>query len=502
MKRSRLRLAIGTIVATLALAGIGSGTPAVGETRRELVGESTAQAFTIRLAADYGGASKLYLFFGSYADANTSNPPAGADGQASWYNLGIAETAAFTPPPPDPAACTPEEQQRRIEEASKQISEWVTMTAIPELINDQPRIAVLPLPTLPCSERLAGFAQSRYPATSTIPEKGSDTLLWRGLCKAGACAVSEALEPPTAPVFDGGSFTATSTDAPSQNSDAFMVGIHIPGVVDVASARATATSALIGERLVTQASWTAKDVCIAPRESGCTIAIRSVRQFALVERNAAGKVVRNESRTVIAGVDGNGQAAEITAADLRPGLPPIALRDNLFIRAVSNTEGCGKAGTPGVADEGGLEIFGRGSSEGPSVTLPLPAVGSATGGGVLLGGACAAGRLDAISFELPGPDGSGTIDTPGTTIVTPPEPGVPFPPNVSGPVLSGPRVVTKENVRYILRSAPAWRTAPYWASILGVLLLAAVLGYAFRASRPVAPVTATVDRFVRQFIRG
>jgi hypothetical protein len=63
-------------------------------------------------------------------------------------------------------------------------------------------------------------------------------------------------------------------------------------------------------------------------------------------------------------------------------------------------------------------------------------------------------------------------------------------------------VVTKDNVRYILRNAPAWRTAPYWASVLGALILAVVLGYVFRASRPVAPVAAAVDRFARQFIRG
>ena len=495
MTRTRNLLA-SALVAALSVGTTGAFVPAAAELQRELVAESVAQAFTIRASVDYGGATKLPFFFGSYADATLTNPPAGADGQASWYNLGIAETAVFTPP----GECTPDAQQERLNRAVTDVTTWVTDVAIPRLL-DKREIAVLPLPTVPCTERLPGFSQSRYPATATIKDADSDDLAFSAVCAAGGCPLSEALRPATEGAFDGGRFSAKATDKPSQISDASMVGIHIPGVVDIDAARAIATISLDGDRLVTQSTWTATGVCVAPDGDACAVSIASLRQIARVERNAAGKVIRNEARTVIGGVSGGGQAREITARDLGPGLPPIALGENLFLRAVSTTEGCGKSGTPGVADAGGLEIFGQGGG-GPTVTLPVPIVGSATGGGVLFGGACAAGRLEAVTFELPGSAGPGTIDVPGGTIVTPPAPGVPFPPTVTGPVLSGPRVVTKENLRYILRSAPAWRTAPYWVSVLGALLLAITLGYLFRRSRPVAPVAAAVDRFARQFIRG
>jgi hypothetical protein len=493
------------LLASVFVAAITAGTtgafvPAAAEMQRELVAESVAQAFTIRASVDYGGAAKLPFFFGSYADATLTNPPAGADGQASWYNLGIAETAVFTPPPPDPKACTPEEQQRRADQAVKDVAVWLTETAVPRLLAKH-ELAVLPLPTLPCTDRLAGFSQSRYPASGSIGESDDDDLMWSTLCKAGGCEISDALSPVTESAFDGGRFSAHATNKPSQSSDATMVGIHVPGVVDINIARAIATASLDGDTLVTTAIWTAKGVCVAPDgDGGCAVSIGSIRQIARVERNATGKVLKNDSRSVIAGVEGGGQSQEITAADLRPGRRTVALGDNLFLRAVSTTQGCGKPGS-GVADAGGLEIFGQGGG-GPSVTLPVPILGSANGGGVLLGGACAAGRLEAVTFELPTPGGRGTIDIPGTTIVTPPGPALAFPPTLTGPTLSGPRVVTKQNVRYVLRSAPAWRTAPYWATVLGLLLLAVGFGYRFRTSKHVAPLAAAVDRFARQFIRG
>jgi hypothetical protein len=486
------------LVAFVLVAAMGPFEPASAATERQLVADGFAQAFTIRATADYGGAAKLPFFFGSYADANLSNPPAAADGQASWYNLGIAEAAVFTPPPPDPNACTQAEQQRRLTQAGKDVSDWVTNVAIPTLMNRN--IPVLPLPTLPCSERLPGFSQSRYPATRTIHESASDDLLGSGLCRAGACAASDALAPFTGGVIDGGRFDATATDKPSQRSDAEIVGIQIPGL-EIGTARSIATSTIEGERLITQAIWAATDVCVAPGVEGCALSIASVTQIARLERNGAGKVTKREARTIIVGVSGGGEAAEVTAADLGPGLPPIDLGGRLQIRGVSATAGCGNPGSQNVADTGGLEITGTGG-EGPSVSLPIPIAGSATGGGILLGGACASGRLDAVTISLPGPatfEGGGH---PGHTILVPPASG-PVPGiTIGDPVLSAPRVIRKDSVRFVFRGAPAWRTAPYWASLLGALLLALVLGYVFRRSRPIAPIAAAVDRFARQFIRG
>jgi hypothetical protein len=490
------RLAVAALGAVLWAAAVGFFAPASAETQRELVAEGVAQAFTIRVSADYGGAAKLPFFFGSYADANLTNPPAGADGQASWYNLGIAETAVFTPP----GECTPEEQQKRIGQAITDVTEWATTTAIPRLLK-QHEIAVLPIPTVPCSERLPGFSQSRYPETQTIASADSDDLLWSGVCAAGGCPLSDALKPATESAFDGGHFVATATDRPSQNSDASMAGIHVPGVLDIGAARSIATASLEGDKLITQATWAATDVCVAPGDEGCALSIRSVRQFARVVRDASGKVVSRDSRTVIAGVEGDGRAAEVTTADLGPGLPPVELGENLFIRSVSSTGDCGDPAGPGVADAGGLEIFGQGSGA-PTPTLPVPIVGSTTGGGVLLGGACAAGRLQSVTFDVPAGPGLGSVDVPGTTIVGPGSPGAPSSPRVTGPQLSDPRVVAKESVRYILRSAPAWRTARYWGSVLAALMLAIALGYFFRRSRPVAPVVSALDRFARQFVRG
>ena len=469
--------------------------PARAQTEHQLITDSYAQAFTMRAQVDYGGASKLPFFFGSYADATLNGPPAEADGQASWYNLGIAETAVFTPP----GECTPAEQQRRLQQAAQDVSDWVTGVAVPTLLNRQ--IPVLPLPTLPCTERLPGFAQSRYPSTETIPSSSTDDLMESGLCRAGACALAEPLGELTNGVIDGGRFVATSNDRPAQDSDATVVGIHIPGVLDVGTARSIASASIVGDHLVTVASWTATDVCIVPATGDCAVAIGSIRQIARIERDANGKVVSRSARTVIAGVSGNGISQDVTTADLGPGSQPIDLGGHLQLRAISTTGGCGDAKSTSVADTGGLEITGEGGG-GPSVSLPLPIVGSATGGGVLLGGACVNGRLQSVSFDVPGAAAGGTVTTPGTTITVPPIGGGGTGPVVAPPILSGPRIVTKDTVRYVLRSAPAWRTAQYWGTAIGLLMLATAAAYLFRRSRPVAPLVAAADRFARQFIRG
>jgi hypothetical protein len=476
-------------------AGAFAPASAAGKTERELVSDAVAQAFTLRAQVDYGGAAKLPFFFGSYADANLSNPPAGADGQASWYNLGIAETAVFTPP----GECTSTEQQRRVMQAVTDVGDWITKVAVPTLLAGN--VPVLPLPTLPCTERLPGFVQSRYPATETIPSSGTDDLLGSALCHYGACPVRDALAPLSSGMIDGGRFVASATPKPSQASDATMVGLHIPGVLDIGVARSIATAALDGDTLVTEAVWTAKDVCVAPGVSGCALSIRSIGQFARLERDADGRVTTRDARTVIAGVSGGGRDVEITADDLGPGLAPIDLGGRLQIRGVSATAGCGDPASGSVADAGGLEITGNGAG-GPGVSLPVPLVGSATGGGIMLGGACASGRLQAVTISLPGPVAPGPLSNPGNTIVIPPAGGGGSGGAVVGPQMSGPRVVSKESVRYVLRRAPAWRTAKYWVSVLAALVLLGALGFVFRRSRPVAPVTAALDRFARQFVRG
>lgn len=488
-----------SLVATVVLGAIGAlPVPAHARPEREIVAEAVAQAFTLRASVDQGGAAILPFYFGSYADATLTSPPASADGQASFYNLGIAETALFTPP----GECTPDEQQKRVRQAVEDMTIFLTDTALPTLLKG--KVPVLQIPTLPCSERLPGFAQSRYPATETIPESSEHDLMGSALCSnENACAVAETLAPRTGGVFHGGRFVAKATAAPSQTSDATIVGIDIPGVLSIGAARSIAKAAIEKDRMVLRSLWTATDVCLVPGPSGCALAIGSIRQSATVERDLAGKILSRTSRTVIAGVEGGGQAAEITAEDLQPGLPPIELaapdnRGSLQIRAVSATRGCGDPAKSDVADAGGLEIFGKGS--GTDVSLPLPLLGTATGGGILLGGACASGRLSEVSFDIPGAPAPGTGVLPGT--IVPPGPGIGGPPSVVGPTLSGPRVVRKTAVRYALRSAPAWRTAPYWASTLGVMILLGVLAFIFRRSRAVAPVAAAVDRFARQFVRG
>ncbi|MFY9586935.1 MAG: hypothetical protein WAT66_05705 [Actinomycetota bacterium] len=467
------------------------------QTQHEILAEAVAQAFTLRTAVDQGGAAALPFYFGSYADATLTSPPGSADGQASFYNLGIAETALFTPP----GGCTPEEQQKRAQQAVEDVTSFVRDTAIPTVLKGD--VPVLEIPTLPCSERLPGFAQSRYPATATIQESSQQDLLGTALCGANACPAAEALAL-TGNVLQGGHFVAKATGAPSQTSDASIVGINIPGVLTIGSARSFAQATIEKERMILRSTWTAADVCIAPDLTGCALAIGSIRQSAVIVRDATGKILTRTARTVIAGVEGGGQNTEITTADLGPGLPPIELsapdnRGSLRIRAVSATGGCGDPGKPDVADAGGIEIFGKGSGTG--VSLPLPLLGTASGGGLTLGGACVSGRISEVSFELPGGGGdSGGGNLPGTGVVVPP--GTAGPPVGGGPILSGPRVVRKSVVHYETRGAPAWRTAPYWASILGALILSGILMFVFRRSRYVAPVTAALDRFTRQFIRG
>jgi hypothetical protein len=472
------RAALGVAVATLVFASL-AGPARAAEPEREIVSDALAQAFTLRTSVDQGGSVALPFYFGSYADAFLTTPPAGADGQASWYNLGIAETAVFKPA----GECTPQEQAARAQQAVRDVATWITDTALPTLLRGN--MPVAPIPTLPCSERIPGFAQSRYPATETIGPAASDDLLG------------------TYGPVQGGSFVAEATDRPSQSSDALMLGIALPPLLRIGAARAVATTALEGNRVVASAEWTLSDLCLAPGPTGCALEIAKMRQIARIVRAPDGTVVEREARTVVAGVRGAGPAADVTAEDLGPGLPPIDLGGYLQVQAVADTFGCGDPALGEVADAGGLRITGKRGSEGPDTPpLPIPLFGTAEGGGLMIGGACASGRIQEVAIPAPGlpeiPGGG-----PGAPTILPPLPGLGGAPGSQTPtLLSPPRVVERETVRYVLRSAPAWRTAPYWASILGAMALLTAVGYAFRRTPVVAPVTTVIDRFGRQFIRG
>ncbi|MGH2795307.1 MAG: hypothetical protein ACRDKG_13505 [Actinomycetota bacterium] len=491
--------------AVLAIAMVAAAAlPAHAE--KELVGEATAQAFTLRASADQGGASPLHFYFGSYADAFLSTPPSEADGQASWYNLGISETALFKPP----EECTPEKNAERVREGLQFVAGWLLdQITSGELVDTltSGNIPAPPAPTLPCGGgRFPGFAQSRYPATSSIGPSAQDDLLASGACRGNTTCI-EAVRAATAGIVDGGSFMATATDAPSQSSDAIVVGLNVPNVLRIGLARSKA-STVLGEdgRVTSIAAWSVSGLCLAPSTDGCALEIEQIRKTATIVRTADGTIVDRSAETVITGVRGAGQNQDVTAADLGPDAPGIDLSDIqgcagcvIRLQPVTATQGCGDPASDLVADAGGLLLFARGDGQ---LTLPIPIAGNAAGGGIMLGGACASGRVSSV--ELGGSGGGDLGGLPGGgSVVTPPITGGPGgAPTVVGPLLSPPRVVQRPVVRYELRSAPAWRTAPYWASVLGALLLLTIFGYVYRASPLVAPIAAKVDRFARQFLRG
>jgi hypothetical protein len=499
------RIGAAITIAFLFVSAIGGAASA--EINEELVGEAVAQAFTLRASADQGGASPLHFYFGSYADAYLTTPPPEADGQASWYNFGIAETALFKPP----EECTPEKNAERVQEGLAFVSDWLvgqvtSGDALDTLLEGN--IPAPPAPTLPCGGgRFPGFAQSRYPATSSIGPSAEDDLFASGACR-GQAACLEAVKAATGGIVEGGSFRASATDAPSQSSDAIVVGLKVADILHIRTARSTASTILEKDgRIVSTATWSLGDVCFLPGSEGCALAIEQVRKTATVIRSLDGKIVKRDAQTVIVGVYGAGAAEEVTAGDLGPGLPAVDLGNFdgcvgcvIQLQAVAATAGCGDPASELVADAGGLRLFARGNGE---LTLPIPIAGNAAGGGLMLGGACASGRVSSVDLSGPGSEDGGDGGSPGTSIVVPPVAG----PTVGGsmivgPLLSPPRVVQRQVVRYVLRQAPAWRTAPYWGSALGALILLIALGIVFRRTTVVAPVARRVDRFARQFVRG
>lgn len=501
----RARRIMGAGVAAL-MAALVLAPPAVAATSEELVGDALAQAFTLRASADQGGASLLHFYFGSYADAYLTTPPPAADGQASWYNFGIAETALFKPP----EECTPEKNAKRIPEAVRFMRDWLSGQARGELVDTLRgrHVPAVPIPSLPCGGgRPPGFAQSRSPETDRIRSQAADDLLVSGVCR-GEEACAEPLRAATGGVIQGGSFEASATDAPSQSSDAFVIGLGLGPVLHMGSARSTASTVADGDGLVTAtATWTVANLCLMPTESGCGLEIDHIRQVARVVRSADGSVKERSASTVIAGVSGPTGQDEVTADQLGPGAPPIELGGfegcngcTVQVAFVPSTGGCGDPSSEFVADTGGIRLLARGDDR---VALPVPIVGAAAGGGLMLGGVCASGRMSSVSFDVPDIPLPGVGSSPGSTIGIPPIPGGPgVPPSVIGPQLSPPRTVEHENVRFVLRSALAWRTAPYWGTVLAALVLLSGLGFVFRTSPVVAPVVRSLDRFARQFVRG
>lgn len=498
------------VLAALAIAFLlvsAVGGTASAAANEDLVGEAVAQAFTLRASADQGGASPLHFYFGSYADAYLTTPPPEADGQASWYNFGIAETALFKPP----EECTPEKNAERVQEGLQFVSDWLVRQltkgeALDTLLGGN--IPAPPAPTLPCGGgRFPGFAQSRYPATSSIGPSAEDDLLASGACQ-GQAACLDAVKTATGGIIEGGSFRASATDAPSQSSDAIVVGLHVADLVHIAAAQSTASTILSKDgRIVSEATWSLGGVCFLPGPEGCALTIEQVRKTATVVRSPDGKVSKRDAETVIVGVHGSGAAQDVTASDLGPGLPAVDLGNFdgcagcvIQLEAVAATAGCGDPASELVADAGGLRLFARGNGE---LTLPVPIAGNAAGGGLMLGGACASGRVSAVDLGGQGSGTGGDGDSPGSTVVVPPIAGPPLGGSIIvGPLLSPPRVVQRQIVRYALRTAPAWRTARYWGSALGALILIVALGIVFRRTPLVAPVARRVDRFARQFVRG
>jgi hypothetical protein len=120
----------------------------------------------------------------------------------------------------------------------------------------------------------------------------------------------------------------------------------------------------------------------------------------------------------------------------------------------------------------------------------------------MIGGACVRARIEANDITIPGfSPGLGLPGLPPSSLMIPGSTAVPCLGCGIHPILA-PRVVSSVVTRSYLRSPIAWRTAPYWGSILGALALFAGLSYRFRRHRAFAPVALATSRFARQFLRG
>lgn len=497
--RARLSAALGAAV-VLSAVTLPASAGSDSENRRQLVAEGTAVAFTLRPTYDPGGANPMQLFVG-YSEANVSTPEPAADGFASWYNLNIIETAAFKPP----EDCTPEKNAEATQQTVADLQSWLTdsigAAAGALQAQQQPSSPIAPGPRHACTERFPGFAQSRFPSAGTIPQASTDnyfdTPMASNACRedpaSSQCNSYKQYWPQfrsvSGKVVRDGSFSARATEAPSQESDALLMGAGDGSIVSIGLARSSTSSRIEGGKFVAEATSTMKDICIVASGVDCTLRIDQMRQYARAEWSlsdmGAKPVVATD--TVVTGVHGSGAAQDVRAQDLQADKAALDLGGYFKIAAISKTHTCDDASGTGmtVADAGGIELVGK----------------SGSGGGILIGGACVRGRASWESIEIATTVLGETIaGTPDRTITIPGEaPGI-VPP--VGPQFGPPRVITREVMRVFYRSPIAWRTFPYWGSMLLVLALASGLGFAYRRTPAVAPFAGALDRFARQFIRG
>ncbi|MGZ4127106.1 MAG: hypothetical protein ACXVEX_03065 [Actinomycetota bacterium] len=501
----RARFALACAAAALALLGAApaqatSADPPV-RTEKQITADGTGVAFAIRPSVDEGGAAPLNFYIG-YAEANASTPDPSADGQASWYQLGIAETAIFQPP----ENCTPQKNAQATLDGVSDLQAWATdyIQSTVDTISSggQPAPPGVPGFRHACTERFPGFAQSRFPATQTLPTAATDDYLskpgYANTCRqdpaSPACDAYKALWPAftstAGKIVRDGSFAATSTDAPSQVSDGVLMGAGDGTVVSIGLSRSTANAHLDGSTLTVEASESLNDICIMATPVGCTVQIDSMRQYARIVKKP-GEKAKTTTSTIITGVRGLGPALEVTAEQLQLAKIPEQLGNNLQLGAVSQTHSC-DTGAPDpqqvMVDTGGLMIFGRQANPGP-------------GAGIMIGGACARARIEANVIEIPSfSPGVAIPGLPGGSLSIPGATGRSG--RVGPPLLGRPRVVSHIVTRTIFRGPIAWRTAPYWGSVLGALALFAGLAYRFRRTPAFAPVARATDRFARAFLRG
>ena len=502
-RRSRWMAAAGGVVA-IALTTLTG--PASAEVLTQTVADGAAVSFTLRPSYDAGGADPLKLYAG-YTAANVTTPEPEADGQASWYNLGILETGLFLPP----ASCTPEKNLQATLDGAQDLQAWLAgslQAAVAAVQEGQvPGSPTVPGPRHPCAERFPGFAQSRYPATTTILEQESDNYVDKPTA-AQACREDPSspacvsyreywpiLRGTTGAAVQQGSFSTQSTDRPSQRSEALLLGAGDGTVVSIGMARTTSTARLEGGALVVEASSDLDDVCLAAADGVCALRIDHLRQHARVVKRA-GSAAQRSAGTVVTGVHGTGLAQDLDAAALGLDALDLDLGGSLRLSAVSQSGGCGSGTTdPAVvlADAGGLLLSAKG----------------AQGGSIMIGGACARARIERTSFDLGEAPAAGPVDpaVPGEApAVEPPALVAPGAAPALGPearVALGPvRTVSRTVTHYVLKEPLAWRTAPYWGVLFGLVVVVA-LACRFAPDNPVvAPAAGAVNRFARRFLRG
>lgn len=493
----RLMAAIGAAAMVVALSG-----PASAVVQTQTVADGSAVAFTLRPTYDAGGAAPLMLYIG-YTAANVSTPEPEADGQGSWYNLAILEAGAFLPP----EKCTPEKNAQATLDGAQDLQAWgadYIQTAIDAGQKaQQPPPPTVPGPRHACTERFPGFAQSRYPATNTMASRETDNYLDKPMA-AQACR-----EDPSSswcgyyeqywPTFRGtaglaardGSFVAESTPQPSQRSEALLLGAGDGTVVSIGLARTKSNARMEGETLIVESVSAMDDICLGVTNGGCTVTIDHMRQRARLVKKP-GKPAESSFGTVLAGVRGAGQAQDADASNLGPGAAGIDLGGYLKLIPVSKTDTC----TPGhadpsiaVADAGGLMLYGSAGA-------------GKQGGSILIGGACARARIETVSFDVPDyvPD-AGDPPTPPTSYTVPGAVVVDSGPGIVA-VPGEPRIVARTVTRYVMEEPVAWRTAPYWGTLFGMIMVGIVACRVFPRHRAVAPAVRLADRFTRQFLRG